>query len=129
MCYGESLSRHSECSYIYIIFRFRSFKGLKGAKEREREKCAFMVPSTSYLGRVIIVEDLHTAESKVKAVEEAPVPCDVTLRSFLIICKISPKPRNRIVTILPPTVADGRRKHFVMSETYGSQTKFQCIQR
>ena len=44
----------------------------------KREKCAFLLKSVSCLGHVISAEGLHTAESKVKAVVDAP-----ELRSFL----------------------------------------------
>jgi hypothetical protein len=48
------------------------------------EKCAFLLKSVSYLGHVISEEGLHTAESKVEAVVEAPDPRDISeLRSFL----------------------------------------------
>jgi hypothetical protein len=50
----------------------------------KREKCAFLLKSVSYLGHVISAEGLHTAESKVKAVVEAPDPRNISeLRSFL----------------------------------------------
>lgn len=43
----------------------------------KREKCAFLLPPVSYLGHVISAEGLHTSESKVKAVVEAPAPQNV----------------------------------------------------
>jgi len=50
----------------------------------KKEKCAFLLPSVSYLGHVISAEGLCTEESKVRAIVEAPEPQNVgELRSFL----------------------------------------------
>ena len=50
----------------------------------KREKCAFLLPSVSYLGHIISAEGLRTEDSKVQAVVEAPEPVNVPeLRSFL----------------------------------------------
>ena len=50
----------------------------------KKQKCAFLLPSVSYLGHVISAEGLHTEETKVRAIVEAPEPQNVgELRSFL----------------------------------------------
>ena len=50
----------------------------------KRPKCAFLLESVSYLGHVISKEGLRTAESKVKAIVDAPDPKNLAeLRSFL----------------------------------------------
>ena len=58
---------------------------LKTARMKLKEdKCAFLLPSVTYMGHVISAQGLHTEDSKVKAVVDAPAPRDVTaLRSFL----------------------------------------------
>ena len=51
----------------------------------KKQKCAFLLPSvSSYLGHVISAEGLHTEETKVRAIVEAPEPQNFgELRSFL----------------------------------------------
>ena len=50
----------------------------------KKGKCAFLLPSVSYLGHVICAEGLKTERSKVRAIIEAPEPRNVgELRSFL----------------------------------------------
>ena len=49
-----------------------------------RSKCRFLAKSVDYLGHRIDAEGKHTLPDKIKAVEDAPVPLNVTqLRSFL----------------------------------------------
>ena len=50
----------------------------------KKQKCAFLLPSVAYLGHIITQEGLHTEETKVRAIVEAPEPTNVgELRSFL----------------------------------------------
>ena len=50
----------------------------------KREKCAFLLLSVSYLGHIISREGLHTEQTKVQAIVDAPEPTNVgELRSFL----------------------------------------------
>ena len=50
----------------------------------KQEKCAFLLKSVSYLRHVISAEGLHTSDSKVKAVVDAPDLRNISeLRSFL----------------------------------------------
>ena len=76
-----------------------------GMKLKE-DKCAFLLPSVTYLGHVISAQGLHTEDSKVKAVVDAPAPRDVTeLRSFLGMVNyygISTGPSNTVVSIVFP---------------------------
>ena len=69
----------------------------------KKDKCAFMLPSVSYLGHVISVEGLHTAESKVQAVVEAPEPRNVTeIRSFIGMVNYYGKFIPNLATTLSP---------------------------
>ncbi len=50
----------------------------------KREKCVFLAKSIEYMGYVIDDEGLHPLPEKVRAIEEAPTPRNVTeLKSFL----------------------------------------------
>ena len=50
----------------------------------KRQKCAFLLPSVAHLGHIITQEGLHTEETKVRAIVDAPEPTNVgELRSFL----------------------------------------------
>lgn len=50
----------------------------------KKEKCALLLPSVMYLGHVISKEGLHTEETKVPAIEDAPEPKNLgELKSFL----------------------------------------------
>ena len=50
----------------------------------KREKCVFQAPSVIYLGHQIDAEGLHPVEKKVRAVQEAPAPTNVTeLKAYL----------------------------------------------
>ena len=49
-----------------------------------KSKCAFICTAIEYLGHRVVSIGLHTLESKVAAVVDAPLPRDVQeLRSFL----------------------------------------------
>ena len=57
---------------------------MKHGVRLKREKCFFMRTSVEYLGFKVDAEGLHATEEKLKAITEAPRPCNVTeLRSFL----------------------------------------------
>ena len=50
----------------------------------KREKCAFLLPCVNYRGYLIMAEGIRPSPEIVKAVQEAPVPRDVSqLKSFL----------------------------------------------
>ena len=50
----------------------------------KRNKCAFLLPSVEYLGHRISAQGLQQTVDKIKAVQEAPKPQDVSqLRSFI----------------------------------------------
>ena len=56
----------------------------KAGLRLKKNKCEFMLPSVTYLGYKIDAEGLHPVEEKVKAVQEAPRPRNVTeLKSYL----------------------------------------------
>ena len=69
----------------------------------KRSKCAFLLPSVSYLGHIICAEGLHTAESKAQAIVDAPEPRNLTeLRSFLGMVNYYGKFLPNLVTMLAP---------------------------
>ena len=50
----------------------------------KQSKCLFMVPSVSFLGHQIDADGLHHLKDKVKAIEAAPTPTNITeLKSYL----------------------------------------------
>ena len=61
------------------------FARLKEAGLRlKREKCYFMLPSVKYLGFKISAEGLQPTAEKIKAVQDAPPPKDISqLKAFL----------------------------------------------
>ena len=69
----------------------------------KQEKCAFLLKSVSYLGHVISTEGLHTSDSKVKAVVDAPDPRNISeLRSFLGMVNYYGKFLPNLATTLSP---------------------------
>jgi len=49
-----------------------------------KEKCTFLAPSVTYLGHKIDAQGLHPMPEKVKAMQEAPKPHNITeLKSYL----------------------------------------------
>ena len=68
-----------------------------------KSKCAFMCTAVEYLGHRVDSKGLHTLESKVKAVVEAPHPRDVQeLRSFLGLVHYYGKFLQNLSTLLHP---------------------------
>ena len=58
----------------------------------KEKKCIFMAESVTYLGFRIDAQGLHPVPEKVKAVQEAPKPQNVTeLKSYLVLFQISTK--------------------------------------
>ena len=50
----------------------------------KKSKCVFLSQSVEYLGHVIDKDGLHPSQEKVRAIQQAPEPCNVTeLKSFL----------------------------------------------
>ena len=69
----------------------------------KREKCAFLLPSVAYLGHVISADGLHTSDSKVEAIVDAPDPKNLTeLCSFLGMVNYYGKFLPNLATILGP---------------------------
>ena len=69
----------------------------------KKEKCGFLLPSVSYLGHVISSDGLHTEESKVRAIVDAPEPQNVgELRSFLGMVNYYGKFLPDLATVLSP---------------------------
>jgi len=45
-----------------------------GATVKKKQMPLFMVKSVQYLGQIVDAEGLHTAQDKIKAIEQAPRP-------------------------------------------------------
>ena len=67
----------------------RTFEKVLGQLETsglcvKKKKCQFMVPSVTYLGHQIDASGLHPVPDKIRTIEEAPAPNNVTeLKSYL----------------------------------------------
>ena len=73
----------------------------KAGLHLNKDKCKFMKTKVEYLGHVIDREGLHPSTEKVKAIQQAPKPKDVSeLRSFLGITNYYSRflPTNRLIT-------------------------------
>ena len=71
--------------------------------QAHKSKCAFMCEAVEYLGHRIDSDGLHTLDSKVTAVLEAPCPKDVQeLRSFLGLIHYYGKLMPNLSTLLHP---------------------------
>ena len=86
------VTSHNTENYLANLDKVLSILATSGLK-LNKAKCAFMLPRVEYLGHVIDEYGLHPTKDKVKAIQEAPQPHNVTeLRSFLGIinyyCKI-----------------------------------------
>ena len=69
----------------------------------KKKKCQFMVPSVTYLGHQIDASGLHLLSDKVRAIEEAPAPNNVTeLKSYLGLLTYCGKFLPNLVTQLAP---------------------------
>jgi hypothetical protein len=69
----------------------------------KKKKCDFMKPSLEYLGYVLDSEGIHTSESKVQAINDAPAPRDQSeLRSFLGMIQYYSKFLPNLSTVLHP---------------------------
>ena len=69
----------------------------------KREKCTFMAPSVIYLGHKIDAQGLHPIPEKVKAVQEAPKPNNVTeLKSYLGLLSYYSKFLPNLSAVLAP---------------------------
>jgi hypothetical protein len=68
-----------------------------------QEKCTFFADNVEYLGFVIDKKGLHTSDSKVKAIRDAPVPRNVSqLKAFLGLINYYGKFIPNLATILHP---------------------------
>ena len=72
----------------------------------KREKCRFLRESVEYLGHVVDAQGIHTTDSKLKAITEAPQPTNVQeLRAFLGLLNYYGKfIPNRATLLQPPTI-------------------------
>ena len=96
------VSGHTDQEHLHNLTQVLSRLETAGMRLK-REKCAFMLPSVSYLGHVISAEGLHTEDSKVAAIVDAPEPRNLTeLRSFLGMINYYAKFLPDLATILAP---------------------------
>ena len=69
----------------------------------KKEKCVFLAPSVEYLGHRIDAQGLHPTLEKVRAVQEAPQPMNVSeLKSYLGLLSYYSKFLPNLSTILAP---------------------------
>ena len=67
----------------------------------KRDKCIFAAKSVEYLGHVIDHEGLHPSREKVRAIQDAPVPHNITeLKSFLGLLNYYSKFMPNLSTVL-----------------------------
>lgn len=80
------------------------FKRVQDAGLRlKREKCTFMASAVAYLGHKIDSQGLHPLPDKVRAVQEAPTPGNVTeLKSYLGLLSYYSKFLPNLSTVLAP---------------------------
>lgn len=75
----------------------------------KREKCTFMNPSVEYLGHIIDAEGLRPSPEKVRAIQEAPEPKNLTeLKSFIGLINYYSKFLSNLSMILSPLRAEVR---------------------
>jgi hypothetical protein len=75
---GSSETEHCQ-NLDRVMDRLKS-----GGVTLKESKCVFAAPSVEYLGHVIDKDGLHPSKEKVRAIQEAPEPRNVTeLKSFL----------------------------------------------
>ena len=75
---GRSKAEHLD--HLAEVLRRLTDAGMR----LKKEKCHFLLPQVEYLGHIVSDEGLHTSKAKVKAMVNAPTPCNVAeFRSFL----------------------------------------------
>ena len=68
-----------------------------------KDKCVFMAPSVAYLGHRIDAQGLHPLPDKVRAIQEAPRPRNVSkLKSYLGLLSYYSKFLPNLATVLAP---------------------------
>ena len=69
----------------------------------QRNKCKFLEPSVTYLGHLIDAEGLHPVPEKIKAIQDAPEPTDVSqLKSYLGLLSYYRKFMPNLSSVLAP---------------------------
>ena len=75
---GDNEEEH--LSTLYAVLTRLQESGLR----LKRGKCTFLAPSVEYLGYRVDKQGLHPTNEKVKAIEEAPAPKNITqLKAYL----------------------------------------------
>ena len=69
----------------------------------KRSKCIFLTPSVEYLGHVIDKEGLHPSPEKIRAIQDAPAPQNLSeLKSFLGLINYYSKFMSNLASLLHP---------------------------
>ena len=83
----------------------------------KRNKCAFLMPSVEYLGHRISAQGLQPTMDKIKAVQEAPKPQDVSqLRSFIGLVNYYSKFLPDVSSVLAPLYSLLQKEEVVLGQ-------------
>ncbi|XP_063534911.1 uncharacterized protein K02A2.6-like [Cydia strobilella] len=94
---GSNTESHID-NLVKVFERLQAY-GLRVKKE----KCAFFAKSINYLGHVISEDGIHTCPEKVKAIEAAPAPRNVSeLRAFIGMVMYYAKFVGNVSSIMAP---------------------------
>ena len=68
----------------------------------KQSKCIFLTPSVEYLGHVINKEGLHPSPVKIRAIQNAPAPKNLSeLKSFLGLINYNSKFMSNLASLFP----------------------------
>ena len=104
MCYIDDILVSGENDQQHLSTLAAVLERLKAYGFRiKKEKCAFLAESVEYLGFKIDASGIHPTADKLKAIEEAPTPQNVSeLRSFLGLLNYYGKFIPRLSTLIHP---------------------------
>ena len=89
----------TEETHVAVVLKQLQTAGLRLRKD----KCVFMAPSVTYLGHRIDAQGLHPLPDKVRAIQEAPRPRNVSkLKSYLGLLSYYSKFLPNLATVLAP---------------------------
>ena len=92
-------SEESHLAALELVLQHLSTAGLRLRKD----KCVFMAPSVTYLGHQIDAKGLHPISDKVRALQQAPEPRNVTeLKSYLGLLTYYSSFLPNLTTVLAP---------------------------
>ena len=104
VCYLDDILITGETDELHLKYLEEVLQRLQENGIRlHKNKCFFFQDSVEYLGHCIDTDGVHTSESKVKAIVEAPTPKNVTeLRSFLGLVNYYGKFVPNLASVLHP---------------------------